>query len=341
MARPFAVLIRGLPSTGKTTTAALLRDALEPSVRVSNDAVRYLAHPRDFTAFTLEASELACMDLALSYCDSGFVPIVDGVFEDVDFLASQALRFARRGRRLVTVSLVADVPELLHRNLARDPLQRMDEVRLHRLHSAFRPVGVSLGISGKLPEEVCDDVLDIIGTEREEAPPAEVEDGEVDLLFLRHGTPDHEGYSPETGLSAQGRAEALAAREAVRRFAPEVVCSSDFACAWETARIATAGLDVEVERSAALRDGAAGEVEAFFDALPARHGGKRVLVVGHGAPHSWLVARAVGAEPAAVPRLRWDTGCFSRFTLSAGWTRLESMNLAPGSVVRGRQLGAG
>jgi probable phosphoglycerate mutase len=38
--------------------------------------------------------------------------------------------------------------------------------------------------------------------------------------------------------------------------------------------------------------------------------------------------------------VRWDTGCFSRFTLSAGQTRLEAMNVPPGAVVPGRRLGA-
>lgn len=386
MGGQLAVLIRGLPGTGKTTTAALLRDVLAPSVRVSNDSVRYLAHPRDFTEFTLAASEIACLDLALSYCDSGFLPIVDGVFEDVEFLASQALRFERRGHRLVTISLTADVEDLLHRNALRDPLQRMDTDRIRLLHSTFRPVGVSLGIRGKLPEEVCDDVLDIIGPARTAAPDDHPGAHEVDLLFLRHGLPDHpDGAYPDpfgTPLSAAGRGEALAARAAVRRFAPDVVLTSDFASASETARLACAGLDVEVEVVEALRERvflrlvgksydeirrdlgptaagiAAGDTDlvelppdesydaararalSFFDGLPDRYAGRRVLVVGHAGPHSWLVERAVGAELKGVRRLRWDTGCFSRFTLSADQTRLEAMNVAPDSVVRGLRLGA-
>lgn len=361
MTRRLAVLIRGLPGTGKTTTAALLRDALPPSVRVSNDSVRYMAHPRDFTDFTLEASELACLDLALSYCDSGFLPIVDGVFEDVDFLASQALRFERRGHRLITISLVADVDDLLHRNRLRDPLQRMDEARMHHLHSTFRPAGVPLGIRGKLPEEVCDDVLDIIEPERSGIARPALADDEVDLLFLRHGEPErpHEAHpdAATTGLSATGRAEAVAARAAVRRFAPDVVFSSDSASAWETTRLATAGLDVEVERAEALRErvfprGDGGRVEigphesararvlSFFDGVLGEHGGKRVLVVGHGGPHSWLVERAIGADLEDARRPRWDTGCFSRFTLSPEQTRLEAMNVPPSAVVPGLRLGA-
>lgn len=286
-----AVLVRGLPGTGKTTTAALVRDALPPSVRVSNDSVRYMAHPRDFSAFTVEASELACMDLALSYCESGFVPVIDGVFTDVDFLAGQVVRFARRGCRLVVISLVAEVDDLLHRNAVRDPLQRMDEERIRWLASQFEPVGVSLGIRGKMPEEVCDDVLDVIGRERGEVP--SVGEGEVDLLVLRGGE----------------RAEVVAARAAVRRFAPEAVVSADVA----VARLL--GVDVQVE---------AGEVDVV------RHGGKRVLVVADRRLCEVLVERALGAGVNGP--LRWDAGCFSRFTLSAEGLRLEALNVSPDSV---------
>ncbi|NUT49990.1 MAG: hypothetical protein HOV94_22165 [Saccharothrix sp.] len=345
MSRQFAVLLRGLPGTGKTTTAALLRDALPPSVRVSDDSVRYLAHPRDFTAFTLEASEAACLDLALSYCDSGFLPIIDGVFDDADFLAGQALRFERRGYQLITVSLAAEVDDLLRRNQARDRLQRMDEDRIRQLHAGFRLTGVPLGIRDKLPEEVCDDVLDIIELERTDiAPddpgPNDPGTDEVDLLFLRHGEPDHPTDThpdpselPQLPLSARGRAEAVAARAAVRRFAPDVVLSSDSVDALETARLATARTGLDIETSEAARNRAS----TFFATLPERFGGKRVLVVGHSGPHSWLVGRALDAD---VRGVRLDTGCFSRFTLSPDGVHLVAMNTAPSAVIRGLHPGA-
>lgn len=386
MSQQFAVLIRGLPGTGKTTTAALLRDVLNPAVRVSNDSVRYMAQPRDFTTFTLEASERACLDLAISYCDSGFLPILDGVYEDTELLESQALRFDRRGCTLITISLTAEMADLVERNNLRHPLQRMDEARLQQLHSSYQSAGYSLPIRGKLPEEVCDDILDIIELERPKKQENRIGDDEVDLLFMRHGAADYpdEVYpDPFTmGLSARGRAEARAAQPAIRRFAPDVVISSDFARAVETAELATAGTELKTETTDALRErvflqlvgkkiptvlaetGADGQrimdgnsdtveiaqdesyvdarerVLAYFDSLPTRYGGKRILIVAHGGPHQWLVERALGVDLKGMRRYRWDTGCFSRFTLSPRETRLEAMNLGPSAVVSGLDMGA-
>nr|WP_067470537.1 histidine phosphatase family protein [Nocardia amamiensis] len=329
------------------------------------------------------------MDLALSYCDSGFVPIIDGVFDDADLLASQALRFERRGFQLITVSLAAEMDDLLHRNMLRDPLQRMDEARIRQLHAGFQLVGVPLGIRGKLPEEVCDDLLEIVELKRSAqsaGPMNRADSGEADLLFLRHGAPDYplDVYPDpfELRLSPQGRSEALSAKAAVRRFAPDVILSSDFARALETAQLASSGMDLKIEPVEALRErvffqlvgksfddvrrelgpaatgvltGNSDLVElapdesyeaareralSFFGTLPETYSGKRVLVVGHGGPHSWLVASALGTDLKGARRLRWDTGCFSRFTLSATETKIEAMNIAPSSVVPGLHLGA-
>ncbi|MYU51722.1 MULTISPECIES: histidine phosphatase family protein [Streptomyces] len=378
-----ALLLRGLPGSGKTTTAALLRDSLVPAVRISNDSVRYMARPRDFSDFTLVASELGCLDLALSYLDSGFTPVIDGVFEDVDFLAAQELRFRRKGMRLVTITLDGTLTDLLDRNNARDPLARMDEDRVRELHRQFRPAGLLLGIHDKQPEEVADDVLDLLELTAQEAETEPPATEAVEILFLRHGAPDYPGDTyPDPyamGLSPRGRDEARAARAAVARFAPEAVYTSDFLRARETAALATASLGVEVREEAALQervfhtfagvaldevrrrlgpeadrvltgnsdlctvDGeesyeqARDRVLEFFTTLAARHPGRRVLVVGHGGPHHWLLERALGTELRGVRALRWDTGHFSRFRIGADAVSVDFVNRSPEDIARSPQ----
>ncbi|WEH36594.1 histidine phosphatase family protein [Streptomyces sp. AM 4-1-1] len=372
-----ALLLRGLPNSGKTTTAALLRNKLTPAVRISNDSVRYMAQPRDFSAFTIEASELGCLDLAISYLDSGFTPVIDGVFEDTDFLDAQQLRFRRKGLRLVTVTLTGGLDDLMDRNSSRDPLARMDEDRMRELHAQFRPGGLLLDIDGKQPEEVADDVLDLLAltSQDEEVAAAAID---ADVLFLRHGAPDYpQGVYPDPygmGLSARGRDEARAARHAVKRFVPHVVYTSDFLRAEETAMLAAGSLGLDIRRDAALRERVFhtltgtelaevrillgeeadrvlngnsdfcehGDEEAyeqarervltFFGKLAALHAGQRVLVVGHGGPHAWLMEKALGVQMRGMRRMRWDTGHFSRFRVGPDTVSVDFMNRSPEDI---------
>lgn len=374
-----ALLLRGLPGAGKTTTAVLLRDTLVPSVRVNNDSVRYMAMPRDFTAFTITASEVACMDLALAYLDGGFTPVIDGVFNDLDFLEVQRLRFLRKGFRLVTITLRGSLEDLLSRNAVRDPLSRMEDDRVRELYAGFRVSGIDLGIGGKQPEEVVDDVMALLTLSPDEDDKPIPRTG-VEVMFLRHGAPDYPpGVYPDhfaMGLSAAGRAEAMAARAAVERFAPDAVYTSDFRRAYETAALAAEYSGLEFQRCAALRErvfhSVAGEsfdhvrellgpeagdvltgksdlcelageetyedarrrVLGFFDTVTERHDGQKVLVVGHGGPHSWLLGKALGADLKGVRRLRWDTGHFSRFQLRGDTVSVDFLNRSPDDVTR-------
>jgi probable phosphoglycerate mutase len=208
----------------------------------------------------------------------------------------------------------------------------------------------------------------------------------VEVLFLRHGAPDYpaEVYPDPFGmpLSAQGRAEAVAARAAVRRFGPDDVVASDFRRAVETAELAVAGLGKPVRLAAELRervfhqwigkplaeirrdlgDRAAGALdgnsdlvtldgeETYADArkrlvdyvgrLVDRYAGRRVLLVAHGGPHGWLVEHTLGVDLMGSRALRWDTGCFSRFTISPEGITIGGVNLPPSAVVRGSRWGA-
>lgn len=72
----------------------------------------------------------------------------------------------------------------------------------------------------------------------------------------------------------------------------------------------------------------------FFDEVAERHAGRRVLVVGHGGPHAWLVERALGAEMRGVRRMRWDTGHFSRFKVTPNQVALDYLNRSPEDITR-------
>jgi broad specificity phosphatase PhoE len=80
----------------------------------------------------------------------------------------------------------------------------------------------------------------------------------MDLLFLRHGQPEYPDRvypDPLTmRLSAEGRAQASACIEAVKRFDPEIVLTSDFKRAAETAEIAASGITVAPRSATELRE---------------------------------------------------------------------------------------
>lgn len=201
---------------------------------------------------------------------------------------------------------------------------------------------------------------------------------EVDILFMRHGAPEYPSQTyPDPflmPLSAHGRAEAAAGVAAIERFAPELVFSSDFLRAMETASLATAGLDVDIQPARELRErifysmigksfseiirarGEAGRgiaegnsdlvevpgeekytqardrVVRFARDLSSAAPGCRILLVGHGGPHAWLVGETLGADLRGARSVSLRTGFFSRFTIQATGFRLESMNVPPCGV---------
>ncbi|WP_168087826.1 histidine phosphatase family protein [Streptomyces bohaiensis] len=224
---------------------------------MSNDALRYLAKPRDVSRMALETSERACVDLALSYARGGFTAVIDGVSFDPDFVDSMCLEMARSGVRPDVFTLDVGLGDLLDRNASRTESAQVPTDRIRELHGRFEPCGTMLSVRDMPPEEVAADIRDIVESRDTEGGTGEPDQG-VRVLFLRHGEPDYPyGQYPDprrVPLSARGRAQALAARPAVERFAPTAVYASDTAHALQTAQIACASCDATIEAAPALRE---------------------------------------------------------------------------------------
>jgi broad specificity phosphatase PhoE len=375
-----AVVVRGRQAAATSPIAALLHEKIPSSLRVSAGSVAEMLDKAGGSTLSPQVAEQSCFDLASSLCESGFVPIVDGGFADGEWLAGQVLRFERRGIRLCVVTLIADGDGSREHDAAR---RIEDSPRLSPIDDV---PGVAVTMQGASLDQVLADVIEAIERDRPPSPPASPDHGPVDVLFLRHGAPDYpvEVYPDPfvMPLSAQGRAEAVAARAAVRRFDPDVVVASDFRRAVETAELAVAGLGKPIQIAAELRervfyelvgkpfadirrdlgDRAAGVLAGnsdllsldseetypvarkrlvdYFDGLIRRYAGRRVLIVAHGGPHSWLVEHALGVDLMGSRALRWDTGCFSRFTISKEEIKIGGLNLPPSAVVRGLRLGS-
>ena len=242
------ILLRGVPGTGKTTTSALIRDRLIPAVRVCNDDIRYLAAPRDFSAFSLGTSEEACFALASTYAHNGLTPVIDGVFEDIEMLKAWAQSLSREGIKLYVVSLRCNTNDLISRNRSRPVLARMNEKHIIGLNSRFKLFGIVIDIDNHTPEEVASDVLDSIEGLDSPGTLSNLDNRSKSILFLRHGEPEFPSRTypnhMNMDLSSKGMAEARAARSAVERFKPEVIYASDMKRALHTAEIATNSGDI-------------------------------------------------------------------------------------------------
>ncbi|WP_405764987.1 histidine phosphatase family protein [Streptomyces sp. NBC_01538] len=71
---------------------------------------------------------------------------------------------------------------------------------------------------------------------------------------------------------------------------------------------------------------------AFVKALGDTYAGRRVLLVGHGGPHAWLMEEALGVDLRGNRSFALYPGCFSWFTMRSGTLRIEAMNLPPVGV---------
>lgn len=249
------VLLRGLPGVGKSTVANLLRDRLAPAVRINEDTMRYLALPRDLTTESVVRAELACADLARAYAVTGANAIVDGVFDDRAVVEAMVGRLRASGLRCRVITITAGLEDLLRRNAARDAFVRLPDERIIELFERYNEnIGELIATEGTVPEETADNVLQLLDNQ---PPPVRQPSGLV--LFLRHGAadvkPDRYPNHSVIGLSDEGRAQVLAAREALARLEPTAVVSSPLPRALETAHLLNEvlGLDVEVDPRLAER----------------------------------------------------------------------------------------
>lgn len=248
MSRAKVVLLRGLPGIGKTTVAAMLRERTVPSVRVSVDTVRYFAAPRDLSEKTIEAAERAAAALAMSYAGDGFTAFVEGVFANLDTVNAITGELHSAGIEVSVVTLSGSLEDALARNAARHPSIQLDPERIRWLHAQFDDAhGHVIDTSNRVAEEIAEFVEEQLasGSERAELPERRL------VLFLRHGAADvrDDTYpDPRTlGLSAEGRRQVLGVRRGIERLMPELIVSSPFARARETAELLNKNLRLPLE----------------------------------------------------------------------------------------------
>lgn len=138
---PTVIVLRGLPGVGKTTLSAIIRERLDFSIRISDDDIRFLARPKDLSAFTIDVSEKACLDLAASYALNGFTPIVDGVFINTQVLDEGIEKLHCQGIRTRVFTLDTTLEQTLHRNSLRYYYHVVSLERMKYLHQQFTPYG--------------------------------------------------------------------------------------------------------------------------------------------------------------------------------------------------------
>jgi probable phosphoglycerate mutase len=250
MSRARVVLLRGLPGIGKTTVAAILRERMVPSVRVSVDTIRYFAVPRDLNEETIEAAERAASALAMSYANDGFTVFVEGVFANVDTVGAITSELAAGGVEASVVTLSGSLDDALARNSARNPNIQLDPERIRFLHAQFDDThGHVIDTSERVAEEVAEFIEERLAAPAGPPPPSD----RSFLLFLRHGSAavkDETYPDPwEVGLAEKGRRQILGIRRGIQRLAPELIVCSPFARARESAELLneTLGLPLEFD----------------------------------------------------------------------------------------------
>jgi 2,3-bisphosphoglycerate-dependent phosphoglycerate mutase len=147
-------------------------------------------------------------------------------------------------------------------------------------------------------------------------------DGVTEIWLVRHADCYQDLVETlDPPLSRLGREQSTRLAERVRRAQPVAVYSSPYRRAMETAkaisddvhvdeRLVEMALEVNEDGSLDLREPPAGVIErmrAVVDEIVARHTGKRVVVIGHGAAIVAYLADVLRLEPGQLRMLPYYT----------------------------------
>ncbi len=382
--RPVAVILRGPPGAGKTTTALLLRERLAPAARLSVDTLRYFAYPRNLDHKYLRAAKIAGARMAVDYAAAGLSSILESVFLD-DAILSEVCEVLRRGNvDHYIFSLRSPLEEVLTRDSNRDEFYRQGHQNVKDIYESFEWVGTVIETQNKVEEEVVSEILEkleLLRLHSNNNCPA-TSDGESSqenseklCIFLRHGSChlDSERYQlPEdVELSPLGRAEMAATASTLSNFNADRLVVSPFRRARESAEIVAefTGLTPEVEAGLgeryfrSLASHSYDELrrihnDDFVDRLLSRsetididgeetlesacqrilstmktildNSSKRIIVVSHGGPHSWLLNSYIGMSLDRKLGIGLGPSHFSVFTYRASgeFSSVLGINLA-------------
>ncbi len=136
-APPHAIILRGLPGSGKTSLSEELHRQLAPSILVCVDSVRSFVLPRELTQSQLWAGEVGAAHLAIPYASLGMHVIIESCFEEAKNLAECAEILTENGFTTSIYSLYCPLEVCHGRNAQRTGLALVPPERLDALAQHF------------------------------------------------------------------------------------------------------------------------------------------------------------------------------------------------------------
>lgn len=243
-----AVVVRGLPGTGKTTLSAELQELMSPAVHLNVDVLRDMTRPRLMENRHIEAMELAAAEQGLLLAAQGYNVILDSVFLSVSTVFRIVERYGAARLPTTVCSLEGSLELLLEVEAERDAEQRIGSDRVRELFPQFEAWPQALAAHGEgLAKRIAE-------TAPEPMPVSE----SIEVAIARHGQAeiDRDRYPEdyEVGLSALGRHQAQSLANSASRQCYQRVVSSPLPRALETAEIVADRLGVELETDERLSE---------------------------------------------------------------------------------------